>query len=110
MRVLRLPVGSLAILLALGGAVPRVDAAPRTLAVRLTLQEAACPALGSKATGVAVFHLRDDGSLDYRLVGGNIASVFAAHIHLAATGGALIPLPPSGDDSGVPGAGTIPTA
>ena len=113
MRLLHVLIGSLAVLLVLGGVVPGAAAAPQTFVVHLTAAEGSCPALAAKATGVVVFQLQDDGALTYRLVGGNIANVTAVHIHAGApgvNGGVLIFLPLTGGDSGVLGAGTIPAA
>jgi len=44
------------------------------------------PARATRASGTAVFHFNDDGTLDYKLIVANIENVVAAHIHVGAAG------------------------
>jgi hypothetical protein len=73
------------------------------------------PARDTLAQGVAIFHVNDDGSLDFRLIAANINNVTAAHIHCGVPGANgpvgvnlyIGGLPGSGPFDGVLAAGSL---
>ena len=74
------------------------------------------PARVTRARGVALFFMNDDGSLDYKILVANLNNVFAAHIHCgsAAVAGPVgvtlyMGTPASGRFDGVLVTGTIST-
>ena len=76
------------------------------------------PVRATSGKGLAVFHISKDGtSVDYKLIVTGIDNVFAAHIHLAATGvnGPIVAflfegVPASGRHNGLLAEGTITAA
>jgi CHRD domain len=77
------------------------------------------PAVVTKATGQAIFHLSEDGTvLSYRLIVANIENVVASHIHVGPSGvnGPVVAFlyggapPGGGPTNGVLAEGTITAA
>lgn len=88
------------------------------LGTHLTGDEEVPPRV-TPAQGQAIFRVRDDGDVDYRLIASNIDNVFMAHIHCGARGtnGPVViwlyqedgtPAPPAGGpQNGVLASGTF---
>ena len=76
--------------LALAGIGGAAAPAPTTFHATLSGE---CPQAASNWRGVALFHLNDDGTIDYKIVANNIdAELSAGHIHLLPPGAASGPI------------------
>jgi hypothetical protein len=67
------------------GAAARADGKTRAW-VAVMAGDNEVPPRDTHAHGTAVFHLREDGSIEYQLIVANIENVVASHIHLGPAG------------------------